>query len=389
MKVWNDIRGVVLRELRIWMHRPIYLVGSIVTLMFCTIFCLTFFNEGIPEDVPVGVVDNDNSWVSRYFIRELDAMQLAKTVKFDNYDEAAEELYKGNLGGIIVLPQRMSADIQSQKQPEVHYYINSLYIINGALAYKALLTMTNTANAAVQREVYRKLGYPEYKLRDLIQPIAIDAHQIGNAENNYGYYLTNILLPAFLEMIVILVLSYSLGAELKYGTSRHLLDTTHGSMIDALLGKLLVYTILFTGMGMAMILILYNWAHFPIAGSLWHMFLAIIMLVLASEGISVFIIGCLPVPRLALSISALYSVLGFSLSGFTLPTEVMPSFIQGLSAAFPIRHYYLWYCQEVFYGTGFAGWWPQLVSLSIFMFLPLFVLYRLKGAYVKQNFPTN
>ena len=263
-------------------------------------------------------------------------MQLAKTVKFDNYDEAAEELYKGNLGGIIVLPQRMSADIQSQKQPEVHYYINSLYIINGALAYKALLTMTNTANAAVQREVYRKLGYPEYKLRDLIQPIAVDAHQIGNAENNYGYYLTNILLPAFLEMIVILVLSYSLGAELKYGTSRHLLDTTHGSMIDALLGKLFVYTILFTGMGMAMILILYNWAHFPIAGSLWHMFLAIIMLVLASEGISVFIIGCLPVPRLALSISALYSVLGFSLSGFTLPTEVMPSFVQGLSAAFPI-----------------------------------------------------
>ena len=67
----------------------------------------------------------------------------------------------------------------------------------------------------------------------------------------------------------------------------------------------------------------------------------------------------------------------------------MPSFVQGLSAAFPIRHYYLWYCQEVFYGTGFAGWWPQLVSLSIFMFLPLFVLYRLKGAYVKQNFPTN
>jgi ABC-2 type transport system permease protein len=389
MGVWKNIRGVVLRELTIWRRRPIYLIGSVVTMLFCTIFCLTFFREGVPEDMPVGIVDEDQSWVSRYFCRELDAMQGAKVIKYDTYEEASADLYRGEIGGVMVLPERLNADIQSQKQPEVHYYTNALYIISGSLSYKAFLTMTNTANAAVQREVFRKLGVPEYRMLDLIQPIRIDTHQIGNAENNYGYYLSNILLPGFLEMIVILVLSYSLGSELKYGTSRHLLETTHGSMIDAILGKLFVYTILFSAIGITLILILYSWAHFPIAGSIWNMFLAIIMLVLASEGISIFIIGCLPVPRLALSISALYSVLGFSLSGFTLPAEVMPDFIQGWAEAFPLRHYYIWYCQEVFYGTGFAGWWKQLVILALFIFLPLFVLYRLKGAYVKQNFPTD
>ena len=40
-------------------------------------------------------------------------------------------------------------------------------------------------------------------------------------------------------------------------------------------------------------------------------------------------------------------------------------------------------------GTGFAGWWQEAVHLLLFLFLPVFVLKRLKSAYVLQNFPKN
>ena len=95
----------------------------------------------------------------------------------------------------------------------------------------------------------------------------------------------------------------------------------------------------------------------------------------------------LPIPRLALSVGALYSVLGLSLSGFTLPIEAMPPYIQGLSVAFPLRHYYLFYVQEVLFGAGFAGWWKEVVWMLCFLFVPLFGLKRLKNAYIHQNFP--
>jgi ABC-2 type transport system permease protein len=95
----------------------------------------------------------------------------------------------------------------------------------------------------------------------------------------------------------------------------------------------------------------------------------------------------LPVPRLALSIGALYSTLGFSLAGFTLPIEAMPPYIQGWAAAFPLRHYYNFFVQEVIYGAGFAGWWKQAIYLLIFLFLPAFGLIRLKKAYIYQNYP--
>lgn len=385
---WNNIIAVARRELRIIRQRPVYILGSVAVIAFCSIFCLSFFRDGLPHDLPIAVVDNDNSSLSRNFKRQLDATQLGKVVEYSTFSEARAAMQSGKVTSVIVIPEGMNRDVQFQRRPQLDYYLNGLYFVGGALAYKDILTMINLANGAVQREVLRMKGVNEDAIMGLIQPIQVDTHQIGNAYTNYGYYLTNILLPAFLEMVVIIVLIYSLGSELKYGTSRHLIKTAGGSILTVLMGKLLVFTLLFSAIGLILIIMLYHWAHFPIAGSIWNMFIAILLMVLASEGVAIFIIGCLPVPRLALSIGALYSVLGFSFSGFTLPVETMPAYIQGLAAAFPLRHYYIFYTHEVIFGNGFAGWWPEVIHLLCFFFLPLAVMYRLKGAYVKQNFPT-
>ncbi|MBQ8071664.1 MAG: ABC transporter permease [Bacteroidales bacterium] len=389
MKTWNNIKAVIRRELRIFRQRPIYLLGSIGAITFCTVFFLTFFRDGLPHDLPMGIVDNDDSSLSRNFIQQMDATQLGKVVMFDNFEEAREAMMSGKVTSVCVIPEGMYADVSANRRPVFTYYLNGLYFVGGALAYKNILTMINLTNGAVQRQVLRAKGVNENAIMGRIQPISIDTHQIGNVTTNYGYYLSNMMLPAMLELIIIIVFIYSLGAELKYGTSRHLLKTTDGSMLDALLGKLIVYTVLFSAIGLVLIICLYHWMHFPIAGSIWNMFLAIVLLVLASESMAIFIIGCLPIPRLALSVGALYSVLGFSLTGFTLPVEALPPYIQGLAAAFPLRHYFHFYTQEVYFAGGFAGWYPEVIHLLLFLFLPLTVIKRLKGAYVNQNFPTN
>jgi len=387
MGTWHEIWAVVRRELRIFRQRPVYLIGSIGTLAFCAIFFLTFFRDGLPHDLPIGIVDNDRSSLSRNFIQQLDATQLGRTVVYETFEQAREDMISGKLTSICVIPEGMYADVSANRRPTFTYYLNSLYFVGGALAYKDILTMINLTNGAVQRQVLRAKGMNEREIMGRIRPIDIDTHQIGNVTTNYGYYLTNIMLPGILEMIVIIIVIYSLGAELKYGTSRHLLRVSGDSMLNALAGKLIVYTLLFFSMGLTLVVLLYHWMHFPIAGSLWNMALAIFLLVLASEAIAIFIIGCLPVPRLALSIGALYSVLGFSLSGFTLPIEAMTPWIQGWSAGFPLRHYYLFYVQEVIFGAGFAGWWQEVIHLLVFLLLPLAVLPRLKKAFIYQNFP--
>ena len=387
MNFWQNIGAVVRRELRIMRNRPIYLLGSVVTVAFCAIFFLTFLKQGLPHDLPIGIVDLDNSSLSRNFSRQLDATQLGKVLKYDSFAEAREDMQSGKLTAVCVIPAGMYADVQASRRPTFTYYLNGLYFVGGALSYKNILTMINLADGAVQREVLRAKGVNEDAIMGRIQPVNVDVHQIGNQYTNYGYYLTNIFLPGVLALTVVIILIYSLGAELKYGTSRHLLSTAGGSMYNALFGKLVVYTTLFSVIGLILILLMYDWMHFPINGSIWNMFLAIVLLVLASESVAIFIIGLLPIPRLALSIGALYSVLAFSMSGFTLPVETMPPYIQGLAEAFPLRHYFLFYSREVIFGTGFAGWWQEVIHLLIFLLLPSLVIYRLKGAYVRQNFP--
>lgn len=387
MNFWQHIGAVVRRELRIMRNRPIYLLGSVVTVAFCAIFFLTFLKQGLPHDLPIGIVDLDNSSLSRNFSRQLDATQLGKVLKYDSFAEAREDMQSGKITAVCVIPAGMYADVQASRRPTFTYYLNGLYFVGGALSYKNILTMINLADGAVQREVLRAKGVNEDAIMGRIQPVNVDVHQIGNQYTNYGYYLTNIFLPGVLALTVVIILIYSLGAELKYGTSRHLLSTAGGSMYNALFGKLVVYTTLFSAIGLILILLMYDWMHFPINGSIWNMFLAIVLLVLASESVAIFIIGLLPIPRLALSIGALYSVLAFSMSGFTLPVETMPPYIQGLAEAFPLRHYFLFYSREVIFGTGFAGWWQEVIHLLIFLLLPSLVIYRLKGAYVRQNFP--
>ena len=77
------IREIVIRELHLWGKRPIYLLGSVGVMLASAIFFLTFMSEGVPEDIPIGVVDRDLSSTSRNFIRQLDATQLGKVISFD------------------------------------------------------------------------------------------------------------------------------------------------------------------------------------------------------------------------------------------------------------------------------------------------------------------
>lgn len=387
MTNWQRIIAVARRELRIIRQRPIYLLGSVGVVAFCAIFFLTFLKDGLPSDVPIGLVDYDYSSTSRNFCQQLDATQLGKVVHYDSFAAAREDMNRGKIAAVCVVPVGMNDDIQANRQPKITFYVNGLYFVSGALAWKDLLQMVNLTNGAVQRQAFRARGYNDSQIMGMIRPVDVDVHQIGNVGTNYNYYLSSVLLPGVLEMIVIIVLIYSLGAELKYGTSRHLLQTSGNSIVTALAGKLLVWTLTFSAIGLILILLLFHRLHFPLAGSIWNMFLGIFLMIFASEAIAIFILEMLPVPRLALSIGALYSVLGFSLSGFTLPIEAMPPYIQGLAAAFPLRHYYLFYVQETIFGAGFAGWWKQVIYLLIFILLPLIGLVRLKKAYIHQNFP--
>ena len=384
------IFDIVKRELHLWTKRPIYLVGSLGVMLATAVFFLTFFGKGMPEDIPIGVVDRDNSSTSRNFVQQLDATQLGRVVSFGSIAEARREMETGRISAYVVIPERFDEEVQAFHCPKLGVYVNGMNpVIGGALSYKDILFMVNLTNGAVQREVLRAKGVSENEIMARIQPMVIDAHNIGNAPTSYAYYLCNMILTGVLAMSIMLVVSYALASELKYGTSRELMEMGGNAASLAVAGKLIPYTLLFTVLGTVLQLVLFGPLHYPLKGSIWAMILAMLLLVLAYEAIAVFVVSMVPTLRLSVCVSALYSVLGFSFAGFTLPISSLPVALQGMSWLYPLRFYYKIYVQEAIFGAGFAGWWTSAVALLVFLLIPLLGIRRLGGAYVNQNYPRN
>lgn len=387
MTIWHRIRAVARREMAILRNHPVYLWGTVGGFIFCAIFFLTLMKEGTPEDNPVGWVDLDHSTTSRMAEQALDATQLIKLVHYDSQTEASHDMLKGKLMGYIVVPEGLNDDLQAYRKPKLTFYTHGLYFIGGTMAWKQLLTLTNLGNGAVEREFLRAYGYNEKEILDIIEPIVIDTHLIGNTTMNYNYYISPNILAGILELLVIIVLIYSLTTELKYGTSRHLLKTSGGSLAVALAGKICVWTAIFTVLGFIFLFVIFGILKFPFNGHFGWMLLDMFLMILASEAVAILIVEMVPVPRMAICLGALYSILGYTMTGFSLPIESMPPAVRGLAWGFPVRHYYLFYVQECLFGSGFAGWWKEVVALLCFLFLPLIGYKRLNNAYIFQNYP--
>ena len=104
MTFFDKIDKVIRREIRIWARRPIYFLGSVAVMAFCTVFYLTFLGQGVPSDLPIAVVDLDGSSTSRNFCRQLDATQLGKVIHYGSFSEAQADMQGGRVTSICVIP---------------------------------------------------------------------------------------------------------------------------------------------------------------------------------------------------------------------------------------------------------------------------------------------
>jgi len=387
-EILRNILAVAHREMLRIFSRPLYLASSAGVMIVCTVFYLSLMKGGSPERIPVAIVDKDDTSISRRVAHELNAMQSAEVVMVTaDYPEARRAMQRGEVYGILEIPDEFYADIASFRQPTLHMYINYTYTVAGSTAYKQLMTLCNMASAAFQREILRKKGLPDHLIMERIQPISISSHMIANPWSNYAIYLLSTVLPGILAVGVLILTIFAIGFELKMQTSREWLKVAGGNYTVAMIGKLLPYTVLYFILGIGCNFILFRFMHFPVNGSYLRLGLAILLLVNAMETMAITIIGLLPTLRDAISVGALYGMLGFSLSGFTYPVMNMLPPIQALTYIMPLRHYYLIYVNEALMAGPIGNTLIPALCLSLCPIFALMVSPRLHNAMLYNNYP--
>lgn len=359
--------------------RPLYLFCMIIAPVFCYLFFTTLMANGLPTDLPAGVVDLDNTSTTRNIIRNLDAFQQTHIVAhYPSVMEARKAIQRGEIYSFYYIPEGTTEATLASRQPKVSFYVNYSYLIAGSLLYKDQRTISELAAGAVGQATLYAKGATEDQAMAFLQPIVIDTHALNNPWLNYSVYLCNTLFPGILMLLIFLTTIYTLGEEVKNGTGRELMRLADNSITKVLIGKLLPHTLVFFVIAVFYNVYLYGYLHYPCHSGIFPMLLAGLLLVLSSQAFGVFLFGLFGSFRLALSAASLWGVISFSISGFTFPVMAMHPTLQALCVLFPLRHYYLLYVNFALNGYPLIYAWQAVAALLVFLLLPFLVLKKLR-----------
>ena len=90
-QTYSPFHAVLLREWRRMTSRRLYFGVCIILPLFTLFFMATIFGNGQMENIPVGIVDQDNTASSRAIVRNISAVPTFKVTKHFVNEEAARK----------------------------------------------------------------------------------------------------------------------------------------------------------------------------------------------------------------------------------------------------------------------------------------------------------
>ncbi|MDD4116401.1 MAG: ABC transporter permease, partial [Massilibacteroides sp.] len=175
------VRAIAVREIKRMLSHRLYFFCMLVAPAISVVFFLSLMREGLPTNLPVAIVDLDNTANSRNLVRQLDAFTQTKVVlSATSFTEARMAMQRGEVYGIYFIPRGFSEEATSGKQPQLSFYTNGTYLIAASLLFRDMKTMSVLAGGSVGLQLGTAHGLLLSQIMGQIQPIVIDTHPVGN-----------------------------------------------------------------------------------------------------------------------------------------------------------------------------------------------------------------
>ncbi|MGU5551369.1 ABC transporter permease [Aeromonas hydrophila] len=345
-------------------------LASWVPLLLMGILCWVF-SAGLARDLKIGLVDLDQSLLSRELAFSLDASAGLKVAQqFDSIEAGARALRGGDIYALVVLPSQLERDARQGTQPQVTVFNNGQFILIAKLVNSALAQVVGTLNGQVGVLSAMAGGKALPGALGQAVPIASQVTALYNINSSYAQFLLSALLPAVWQILVVL---YGINALAR--TDRLGLDWTTKGVWFGLWRTLLPHMLIGWGWGLGWSLLLFKGLGYPMQGS-WLVLTAGLGLASAAcVSMGAFFYGIIRDPARALSLAGAYTAPGFAFMGVTFPVSAMGDFAQFWRSLLPISHYVELQIGQTNYGQPLAAALPQFGALLLFL-LPLLLVVR-------------
>jgi len=383
----NPFFRVFFREIDRMTSSTIYLFTTLIGPLFSFIILLSIFSDGVPRNLPVGIVDLDNTNLSRKISMWIGATPETEVIKhYPNQLEAYQEMKEGKLDAIVIIPHGTEKNILKGGNETVQVFVNNSNILKGGFLQKGIYKSLATLSGGIKLNVAMKNGLPENQAKAKIQPVKLQQHILFNPFGNYSYFLLTALLPLMIVLFTLLASVFAVGIEVKEGSGPEWLEHAGGSLIVALAGKLIPYTILMFINAMVMNVILFVQMGTPLQGSFAFLLISELYLIMTYQMLSVFLVSATANLRLGLSLASAYSMMALTFSGLTFPQFSMPLVARIFSYLFPFTYWIKIFISQAMRGETIVQALLPLAAFLPFILLSVIFLPRLKRLLKEEKY---
>lgn len=198
------VKGI-LDFLLVYFRRPRFLV-MIGVLLFTIGTMISVYGMRTVSNIPIYVVDHDNSTISRtlrLFLSSSPDLHVLGTL--DTPQDANEAFLNGEAAAVVYIPDGLSQNVKSQKGGHVFAYIDGTSVIMARNADKAIQTVVKSTSVGIGMVTLNKKGVPDYALMGALQPINLDTEKPFNALAVYSDYLLPVLVFFSLNVFICLM----------------------------------------------------------------------------------------------------------------------------------------------------------------------------------------
>ena len=329
-RIWRD------ELLRIFKDEGVIIFFFVVPLIYPLLYSWIYNNEVVRE-VPVVVVDNSHSQLSRKFIRMCNASPDVKVVAYvDDMDEGKMLIGRNVARALYYIPSDFQTRIYRMQQATISVYCDMSLVLTYKAAYQTALMVSQEMNSEIQIQLAGKYTKREEQIQ--AKPLEADGQALFSPAGGYGSFVLPAVLMLIIQQTLVLGIGLSAGTARESNRFQNLVPPDrryyHG-MFRVVFGKAMCYLMIYILMGAWLTIIVPRIFHFPCLAH-WQDLLAIMLpytLACIFFGMTV---SCLVRYREnVMLIMVFVSVPLLFLTGVSWPQTEIPGFWQGVSSLFP------------------------------------------------------
>ena len=328
MREWRRI----LKDSRL---RSVVLVAPFV---YAALMCAVYINHTV-YDLPIAVVNQDPSALSRQLVRMLEASPKINVAhRVDSTKEIESLLFQREIDGAIIIPKGFSKHIKTGHESVVTAYVNAGTMVQANALGTSFNKTVQTFSAGVEIKTLMKKGATKTQAMKAFMPVKLNLQTLFNPTFNYSNFMVPGILMTILQQVILLGLALTWTGEKEAGTLKELRGIS-SSPFTLLLGKSIPYIVINLIVAEIYLRVVFPLNNIPMEGH-WGMMISFtVLFVLTVVTWGTWVSALCKTRLFATQILMFVAMPSFILSGFTWPPSAMPEVIQWISHLLPMTYF--------------------------------------------------